>query len=84
MKLDSQASQRWLVDTMHEAGIETLADLELQTGINKGTLSRYFRHLQRPSIDVIPGLCQALKVSPATLLWGLGVMDRDDQVRPIG
>ena len=65
--------QQWLKIRMSELGMGSIADLEQATGINKGTLSRYFRGLQRPSIDVIPVLCEALRVSPLTLLRVFGV-----------
>lgn len=63
----------WLKHRMAELGMSSVAELETKTGINKGTLSRYFRGLQRPSIDVLPVLCQGLQVSPETLLRALGV-----------
>lgn len=63
----------WLFSRMTEVGISSISELALKTGINKGTLSKYFRGLQRPSIDVLPVLCRELKVSPATLLEALGV-----------
>ncbi len=66
-------SQEWLKLRMSELGMSSIADLESATGINRGTLSRYFRGLQRPSIDLIPVLCEALRVSPLTLLDALGV-----------
>jgi transcriptional regulator with XRE-family HTH domain len=69
----SPVGQDWLKHRMSDLGMTSIADLENATGINKGTLSRYFRGLQRPSIDVLPVLCQALQVSPETLLHALGV-----------
>lgn len=64
----------WLSARMQVAGIRSLEELQLRSGINKGTLSKYFRHLQSPSVAVIPALCQALNVSPEDLLTGLGVI----------
>jgi transcriptional regulator with XRE-family HTH domain len=64
----------WLSDRMAKAGIKSLDELQLRSGINKGTLSKYFRHLQSPSVAVIPALCSALGVSPEDLLTGLGVI----------
>ena len=69
-------SQEWLEETLKESGISTLAALQAKTGINKGTLSKYFRHQQRPSIDVIPVLCEALEISPEKLLVVLGVLPK--------
>jgi transcriptional regulator with XRE-family HTH domain len=65
--------QDWLKSRMSELKLGSISDLEQATGINRGTLSRYFRQIQRPSIDVIPVLCEALEVSPETLLRALGV-----------
>lgn len=65
--------EEWLKFRMSELGMSSIVDLELATGVNRGTLSRYFRRVQRPSIDVIPVLCEALRVSPLTLLSALGV-----------
>jgi transcriptional regulator with XRE-family HTH domain len=64
----------WLADRMDRVGIRSLDELQLKSGINKGTLSKYFRHLQSPSVAVIPVLCKALSVSPEDLLTGLGVI----------
>jgi len=58
---------------MEENGFSSLEDLSLEIGINKGTISKYFRGVQRPSIDVIPLFCEALNVSPEELLTALGV-----------
>ena len=77
--LSADESHAWLSARMGECGIASLAELEELTGINKGTLSRYFRQLQRPSIEVIPALCTTLRVSPATLLWALGAATAEDQ-----
>ena len=69
-------SNDWLLQKMKSAGISTLEDLAQQTGIDRGTLSRYFRQERRPSIDVIGPICDALKVSPETLLIGLGALPK--------
>jgi len=67
----------WLNARMAQAGIRSLEELQLRSGINKGTLSKYFRHLQSPSVAVVPVLCQALNVSPEDLLSGLGVLTKN-------
>jgi hypothetical protein len=59
---------------MEQAGFSSLDQLSEACGINKGTLSRYFRGIQKPSVEVIPPLCAALEVSPEELLRGLGVI----------
>ncbi len=77
--LGAVESHAWLAGRMRDCGILSLSELADLTGINKGTLSRYFRQLQRPSIDAIAPLCLALRVSPATLLWALGAATDEDQ-----
>ena len=71
-----EESNDWLIQKMKSAGISTLEDLAQTTGIDRGTLSRYFHQERRPSIDVIAPLCQALNVSPETLLIGLGALPK--------
>lgn len=63
----------WLRATMKKRGL-TLNTLAEETGINKGNIYRYFTQQQRPRVDVVPILCEALKTTPATLLIQLGVM----------
>jgi transcriptional regulator with XRE-family HTH domain len=65
----------WLQEAMSRAGFDSLDQLSQACGINKGTLSRYFRGIQSPSVQVIPPLCTALGVSPEELLRGLGVIE---------
>ena len=65
----------WLQASMARAGFSSLDQLSQACGINKGTLSRYFRGIQSPSVHVIPPLCDALEVSPEELLRGLGVIE---------
>jgi transcriptional regulator with XRE-family HTH domain len=61
---------------MSAVSISSLEELAKLTGIDRGTLSRYFRQERRPSVDVIAPLCEALKVSPESLLIGLGALRR--------
>lgn len=69
-------SNDWLIQKMKSSNISTLEELAKITGIDRGTLSRYFHQERRPSIDVIAPLCQALNVSPETLLIGLGALPK--------
>jgi transcriptional regulator with XRE-family HTH domain len=69
-------SNRWLLQKMKNVGIATLEDLAQITGIDRGTLSRYFHQERRPSIDVIAPICEALNVSPETLLIALGALPK--------
>ena len=68
-------SMDWLRATMRKRGF-TLNSLAEEIGINKGNIYRYFTQQQRPRIDVVPILCEALKSSPSTLLIQLGVMPK--------
>ena len=74
--LSPSQSSNWLQDRMQSVGISSLEELSQLTNIDRGTLSRYFRHERRPSIDVIAPLCQALNVSPENLLIGLGAIKK--------
>lgn len=69
-------SNEWLILKMKSEGISTLEDLANLTGIDRGTLSRYFHQERRPSIDVIAPICEALRVSPETLLIALGALPK--------
>lgn len=71
-----EESNEWLLQKMKAANISTLEDLSQLTGIDRGTLSRYFHQERRPSIDVIAPICEALNVSPETLLVGLGALPK--------
>ncbi|MEN9752702.1 MAG: hypothetical protein RL670_393 [Actinomycetota bacterium] len=65
----------WLQEQLERTEIGTLSELAEITGINKGTLSKYFHGLQRPAIDVVGPLCSALKVSPESLLRALNALN---------
>ena len=71
-----EESNDWLLQKMKSAGISTLEELAQKTGIDRGTLSRYFHQERRPSIDVIGPICEVLNVSPETLLIGLGALPK--------
>ena len=65
----------WLYGAMERVGYQSLSELAESCGLNKGTLSKYFRLQQNPSVRVIPHLCEALDVSPEELLRGLQVIN---------
>jgi transcriptional regulator with XRE-family HTH domain len=67
----SEQMNDWLQQRLAKSGLETLSALAIKSNISKGTLSKYFRGIQRPSIDVIEPLSKALKVTPTQLLIGL-------------
>lgn len=74
LSADPESGMRWLSTRMQAVGLNSLEDLQKSSGINKGTLSKYFRGVQVPSVAVVPVLCKALHVSPEELLVGLGVI----------
>lgn len=75
-RISPQESAEWLQKRMRELGIVSLGELEIRTGIDKGSLSRYFRQERTPGIDVIAPLCEVLEVSPESLLVALGALSR--------
>jgi transcriptional regulator with XRE-family HTH domain len=76
--LDRAGTQAWLQSRLAATQMKTLNRLAEVSGINKGTLSRYFNQTQRPTIDVVAVLCQSLKVTPSELLYGLGALPSPD------
>ena len=70
----------WLKVQMAHLGMSGLEELHQKTGIDRGSLSRYFRQERIPRIDVIAPLCRALEVSPETLLVVLGAIDKRSRI----
>ena len=64
-------SMEWLNKRLSISKIGSPSNLAKLTGINKGTLSKYFHGTRRPSMDVVEPLCVALHCSPETLLRAL-------------
>jgi transcriptional regulator with XRE-family HTH domain len=75
-RFTEQESADWLSQRMAKLNIASYEELASLVGIDRGTISRYFRHERRPSIDVIAPLCDVLQVSPETLLIALGALDK--------
>jgi transcriptional regulator with XRE-family HTH domain len=75
-RFTEQESADWLSQRMAKLNIASYEELASLVGIDRGTISRYFRHERRPSIDVIAPLCEVLQVSPETLLIALGALDK--------
>jgi hypothetical protein len=63
----------WLYNRMEELGIRNLEEAGERCGVNKGNLYRYFTWVTRPSIDVLPKLCNGLDASPDEVLVALGI-----------
>ncbi|MDE2591673.1 MAG: helix-turn-helix transcriptional regulator [Actinomycetales bacterium] len=72
--LNTTGSQDSLKSQLDRSGFITISRLAEVSGINKGTLSKYFSHKQRPTIDVVGMLCQALQVSPSELFYDLAAI----------
>ena len=75
-RFSQDESSEWLVQRLIKLNISSYEEFAAHVGIDRGTLSRYFRQERRPSIDVVAPLCAALEVSPETLLIALGAIDR--------
>lgn len=75
-RFSPEESVEWLAQRMAKISISTYEELAEISGIDRGTIWRYFNHERRPRIDVIPILCEALQVSPETILIALGALDR--------
>ena len=75
-RFSPEETAQWLRNRMDALGISGLEEIHERTGIDRGSLSRYFRQERVPKIDVIGPLCQALEVSPETLLIALGAIER--------
>lgn len=73
--LTPSETKSWLQERLAATEIGSISKLAQITGINKGTLSKYFSHRQRPSIDVLMVLCRGLQVTPAEMLFALGALD---------
>jgi transcriptional regulator with XRE-family HTH domain len=69
-------SSEWLRARMDALKMSGLEELHQKSGIDRGSISRYFRQERTPGVDVIAPLCKALEVSPETLLIALGSIDR--------
>ena len=69
---NSQDSKGWLRNRLKELDIKSLDQLSEISGIDPGSISRYFSQERRPSIDVVEPLSKALNVSTDELLRVLG------------
>ena len=57
---------------MANVGLNSLDELAKVSGIDAGSISRYFNLERRPSIDVIEPLAVALQVRPEVIMQVLG------------
>lgn len=70
----------WLRARMEKLGFTSLEDVAREIGINRGNLYRYFSLETRPSVALLPDLCQALKASPAEILQALEILGPNDRL----
>lgn len=63
----------WLAMRMKELDLSSLEEAAQRCHMNRGNLYRYFNFDTRPSIDVIPLLCEGLDASPLEILRALQV-----------
>ena len=63
----------WLEERMVALGLTSLEQVAQRCSLNRGNLHRYFSFETRPSIDVIPLLCEGLEASPEEVLRALGI-----------
>lgn len=68
----------WLYSRMEELGYVSLEEVAQRCGLNRGNLYRYFNFETRPSIDVIPLLCEGLDAAPEEILIALGIQIKGD------
>ena len=62
----------WLQESMAKVELNSLDELAKVSGIDAGSISRYFNLERRPSIDVIEPLAIALQVKPQVIMQVLG------------
>lgn len=67
----------WLRHRMDELGLDSLEVAANRCDLNRGNLFRYFNMETRPSIDVLPKLCEGLEASPLEVLKALGIQVSD-------
>lgn len=75
-RISADEGSEWLRMRMLQLRISGLEELHQRSGIDRGSISRYFRQERVPGVDVIAPLCQALEVSPETLLIALGAIEK--------
>ena len=63
----------WLYRKMDENEHSSLQAVAEACELNRGNLYRYFAFETRPSIDLLPKLCNGLNASPLEVLTALGI-----------
>lgn len=70
----------WLRARMEKLGYNSLEEVAQEIQINRGNLYRYFSLETRPSVALLPNLCQALKSSPVEILKALEILGPNDRL----
>ena len=76
-RVSKDETRNWLQEAMEKNQIQSLDELSQISGIDAGSISRYFNLDRRPSIDAIEPLAIALKVRPEVLMQVLGATGTD-------
>ncbi len=63
----------WLYRKMDEHDYSSLQAVAEACDLNRGNLYRYFAFETRPSIDLLPKLCNGLNATPLEVLTALGI-----------
>ena len=63
----------WLYRKMDEHEYSSLQAVAEACDLNRGNLYRYFAFETRPSIDLLPKLCNGLNATPLEVLTALGI-----------
>jgi hypothetical protein len=63
----------WLYGRIEVLSLTSLEQAAERCGLNRGNLYRYFTWETRPSIDVLPALCEGLEATPEEVLKALGI-----------
>jgi AcrR family transcriptional regulator len=63
----------WLYRKMDEHDYSSLQAVAEACDLNRGNLYRYFAFKTRPSIDLLPKLCNGLNATPLEVLTALGI-----------
>ena len=63
----------WLYRKMDENEHSSLQAVAEACDLNRGNLYRYFAFETRPSIDLLPKLCNGLNATPLEVLTALGI-----------
>jgi len=78
-----EQSAAWLRFRMSELEIPSLEVLAELAGSDKGNISRVFHQKQRPRVDALEPLAQALQISVYELLVRIGAVDPEADEPPV-